>query len=113
MKYFLLNKGADAVYEAIAYLRIAGALEELTMSRGLRQAARDHAYDIGPKNEVSHIGTDHSTMCDRIERYGVWNNAVAENISLSEITGKDIILQFIIDDGNPKRSHRKNIFSQE
>jgi uncharacterized protein YkwD len=49
----------------------------------------------------------------QMERYGEWNKAIAENISFSEKTGKDIVLQFIIDDGNSSRGQRKNIFNSE
>jgi len=52
-------------------------------------------------------------MSERMERYGQWNRAIAENISFSEKTGKDIIIQFIIDDGNPSRGHRKNLFNPD
>lgn len=52
-------------------------------------------------------------MSVRMERYGDWNKAIAENISFSEKTGKDIVLQFIIDDGNSSRGQRKNIFNPE
>jgi hypothetical protein len=52
-------------------------------------------------------------MSERMERYGQWNRAIAENISFSEKTGKDIIIQFIIDDGNPSRGHRKNLFNAD
>jgi len=62
---------------------------------------------------VSHTGSDQSSMSQRMERYGEWNKAIAENISFSEKTGKDIVLQFIIDDGNSSRGQRKNIFNAE
>lgn len=64
----------------------------LRLSKGLTQASRDHAYDVGPKGEVSHTGTDGSSMSVRMERYGDWNKAIAENISFSEKTGRDIVL---------------------
>jgi len=85
----------------------------IVLSKGLVQAARDHAYDVGPKGEVTHRGTDDSTMSDRMERYGKWNKAIAENVSFSEKTGKNIVLQFIIDDGNETRGHRNNILNPE
>lgn len=59
------------------------------------------------------MGTDGSTMAERIEKYGVWHRSISENISFNEVTGRNIVLQFIIDDGNESRSHRKNIFNPE
>jgi len=109
----ITNEGPQAVQEAIAFLQTCTPAPPVTLSKGLTQAGRDHAYDIGPKGEVSHTGSDGSTMSERMERYGQWNRAIAENISFSEKTGKDIIIQFIIDDGNASRGHRKNLFNPD
>lgn len=113
-------EGPEAVYEAIAYVKTLGQLHPLRLSKGLTQASRDHCYDIGPAGGASHAGSDGSSMAERIEkylfhlqRYGRWHRAISENISFNELTGKNIILQFIIDDGNESRSHRKNIFNPE
>ena len=109
----ITNEGPSAVHEAISFLKSCQQSPNVTLSKGLTQAARDHCYDIGPRGEVSHTGSDGSTMSERMERYGQWNRAIAENISFSEKTGKDIIIQFIIDDGNASRGHRKNLFNQD
>ena len=109
----ITNEGPQAVQEAIAFLQTCSPAPPVMLSKGLTQAGRDHAYDIGPKGEVSHTGSDGSTMSERMERYGQWNRAIAENISFSEKTGKDIIIQFIIDDGNASRGHRKNLFNPD
>jgi hypothetical protein len=107
------EQGKDAVFEAIATLKTLGPLPPLKLSKGLTQAARDHCYDIGPQGGASHVGTDGSTMTDRIEKYGRWHRAISENISFSETSGRSIVLQFLVDDGNESRSHRKNIFNPE
>jgi len=97
----------------LAFLQTCAPAPPVQLSKGLTQAGRDHCYDIGPKGDVSHTGSDGSTMSERMERYGQWNRAIAENISFSEKTGKDIIIQFIIDDGNASRGHRKNLFNPD
>ena len=99
------------MYEAIAYLKTISSLSPFKISKGLCLAARDHCDDIGSVGGASHIGTDGSTMADRIEKYGKWYRAISENISFSELSGRSIVLQLIIDDGNESRSHRKNIFN--
>ena len=109
----LPHQGKDAVFEAIATLKTQPPLPPLKASKGLTQAARDHCYDIGPQGGASHVGTDGSTMTDRIEKYGRWHRAISENISFSETLGRSIVLQFLVDDGNESRSHRKNIFNPE
>lgn len=109
----ITNEGPAAVHEAISFLKSCQSAPPVRLSKGLTQASRDHCYDIGPKGDVSHTGSDGSTMSERMERYGQWNRAIAENISFSEKTGKDIIIQFIIDDGNASRGHRKNLFNND
>lgn len=101
------------MYEAIAHLKSVSPGQPFKLSKGLTLAARDHCYDIGPSGGASHVGTDGSSMADRIEKYGVWHRAISENISFNEVTGKTIVLQLIIDDGNESRSHRKNIYNPE
>lgn len=108
-----MTKGTDAVYEAIAYIKTISPIAPLKMSPGLTQACRDHCYDIGPTGGASHVGSDGSTMANRIEKYGKWYRAISENISFSETHGRSIVLQLIIDDGNESRTHRKNIFNPE
>ena len=109
----LTEEGDFAVFEAISYLINRDPVEPLKYSKGLTRAARDLAYDIGPKGLISHQGSDQSTMAQRAERYGKFGSLIAENISFSEITGKDIVLQFLIDDGDRNRSSRNNILSTE
>jgi len=109
----ITNEGPAAVHEAVSFLKSCQSAPPVRLSKGLTQASRDHCYDIGPKGDVSHTGSDGSTMSERMERYGQWNRAIAENISFSEKTGKDIIIQFIIDDGNASRGHRKNLFNND
>lgn len=88
-------------------------IKPLELSTGLSYAARDLAFDIGPLGTVSHSGKNEISLGDRIEKYGLWNDLVAENISFTEVTGKDIVIQFLIDDGNIERSNRNNIMSHE
>ena len=73
----------------------------------------DHANDIGPRGIAAHDGSDGSTMKSRIERHGSWNGRIGENISFGKDTGRDIILQLIVDDGVPGRGHRTNCFNPD
>ena len=113
--FFCINKkkGREAVLQAISFQKAAQPMTKLSLSKGLVQAAKDHCYDIGRQGMISHTGSDGSSMGERMERYGSWNVAIAENISFSEKTAKDIVLQFIIDDGNLSRGHRKNIMNNK
>ena len=109
----VLNEGAKAVDEAIAFLERQKALAPFSLSRGLSQAARDHAADQGNTGQTGHGGSDRSTMDKRIERYGTWGKTIGENIAYGAETARDIVIQLIVDDGVPSRGHRTNIFNPE
>jgi uncharacterized protein YkwD len=100
------EEGAPAVQEAIAALRAARPVEELQWSPGLTRAAGDHVRDQGPVGGTEHQGTDGSDPARRVERYGQWSGAVAENIAFGENPARDVVLQLLIDDGVPNRGHR-------
>ena len=74
------------------------------------KAAADHCADqaVGRRG---HDGSDQSNPEARISRYGNWGGAWGENIAYGKHSARDIILALIIDDGQPARKHRKNIFS--
>ncbi len=107
----LLNEGVKAVDEAIAFLERQAALPALSLSRGLSLSAGDHARDQGQSGATGHSGRDGSTMSQRIERYGQWQKTIGENIAYGPSTGRDIVLQLIVDDGVASRGHRANIFN--
>ena len=77
------------------------------MTRG----ARDHCKDLGATNSTGHKGSDGNFVDARVNRYGEWAKAIGENIAYGEENARDVVLGMIIDDGNPKRGHRENIFN--
>lgn len=104
------QEGIKAVDEAIAFLKRAKPLKPLEASEGLTLAARDHAEDTGPKGIAGHDGSDGSKSGQRMNRYGKWLRACAENIAFGPKNARFTVIQLIVDDGVPKRGHRKNIF---
>jgi len=109
----VLNEGAKAVDEAIAFLERQKPLAQMSLSKGLSQAARDHARDQGQTGQTGHGGSDRSTMDKRMERYGTWGKTIGENIAYGAVTARDIVIQLLVDDGVPSRGHRTNIFNPE
>jgi uncharacterized protein YkwD len=82
----------------------------LQPSQGLTFGARDHAQDMTLKGTTGHRGSDGSLPNDRISRYGTWKTTVGEAILYRVSTAREMVLDLIVDDGNPGRPHRNNVF---
>ncbi len=106
-----VNEGVKAVDEAIQFLRAAQPLPVLQVSKGMSLGAKDHMKDMTQSGKMGHKGSDGSLPEERVSRYGNWKLAVGENIAYSSSTAREVVLGMIIDDGNPGRGHRLNIFN--
>lgn len=104
------KEGLHAVDEAIGFLRSAKPLQPLTLSPGMSKGAADHCADQA-NGGFSHSGRDGSNPAKRMNRYGNWGASWGENIAYGKTRARDIVLALIIDDGQPARKHRKNIFN--
>lgn len=105
------EEGVAAVREAIRFLREQEPVAALEWSDGLWRAARDHARDQSTTGATGHEGADGSTMEQRMNRYGQWQSAAAENIDYGSAEARDVVISLIVDDGVPNRGHRTNIFN--
>ncbi len=98
---------ADAE-SAIQELKAMSPLPALTFDDQLSRASHDLAADKGPLPQP-HVGSDHSTAFDRMQRYGSYGAGAAENLG-GALTGFGTVAGFIIDWMNgPSYGHRKNI----
>jgi uncharacterized protein YkwD len=102
--------GIAALDEAIKFLQAKEPLGPLQASRGLSFGARDHTQDMVQKGTTGHRGSDGSLPNDRISRYGTWKSTVGEAILYRVTTAREMVLDLIVDDGNPGRPHRQNVF---
>lgn len=107
----ITKEGAQAVNEAIEFLKTAKPLPPLAVSKGMSLAAKSHVEDQGPKGLISHKGTDGSSPMDRMDRFGEVEGAWGENIDFGNNTARRIVMQLIIDDGVKDRGHRNVIFN--
>ena len=109
----MTNEGPAAVQEAIAALQQQQPLPALQWHEFLGKAAKDHVDDIGPKGGRGHTSTDGKSMSDRIAKYGEYKISSGENISFGQNSGRDVIIQLLVDDGVPSRGHRSNMLSTD
>ena len=107
------NEGADVVSECVKFMGSQKSLPVLVPSRGLTQAAKDHADTQSLAGQTGHTGTDGSDPFTRMKRYGSYTGASGENISYGSKTAREIVVTLLIDDGVKSRGHRKNIMSKD
>lgn len=108
----MTNEGVAVVNECISYMKKAKALPVLNPEKGLSLAAQQHSSTQGETDQTGHTGVDGSTPFTRIEKYGTFKTA-GENISYGAMSGRDIVVQLLIDDGVSSRGHRKNIMNKD
>jgi uncharacterized protein YkwD len=104
-------EGKEAYNECIAFLKKQAPVGKLTLDTELSKASQDHADDIGPSGSCDHVGTDGQTSADRIEKYIDWDVTLCENIDFGAVSGEEILISLLVDDGVPDRGHRNTIFN--
>ena len=107
------KEGAQALEEAIRFLKSTPALPPLTLSAAMSRAALDHVQEQGWNGKTGHQGKGGSTPDKRLARYGAWQHTMGENISYGSETAREIVIDLLIDDGVPDRGHRANIFNAD
>jgi hypothetical protein len=105
----LTSEGAAAVTDCIDHMTGRAPARALAPSAGLSHAARDHAADQGPSGEMGHVGSDGSTLSERISMHGKWGGYCGENISYGHEDPTEILISLLVDDGVPSRGHRDNL----
>lgn len=103
------NEGVAALDEAIAFVRTLKPLPPLELRAGMVLAAKDQVNDL-VTGRSGHIGSDGSSVGDRLSRYGTWAESVGEDIVYQSRSAREDVISLIIDDGVSTRGHRKNIF---
>ena len=103
-------EGKEAVHDAIKFLENQKSLPKLFLSEEISKACQDHIKDIGPKGMTGHEGSDGKNISDRIEKYGEWDGDIAENLDFGFKKAENILMNFLVDDGEKQRYQRSNIF---
>lgn len=104
-------EGAAAVREAIDALRKQPPVGPLTLSPALSDATRDLASYQAATGTLGHTGANGSSPSSRGSAHGRWTGTYDENVSYGRFaSGRDVVVDLLIDDGVPERGHRRNIF---
>ena len=104
------REGASAYREAINFLRSNPALPPLTATAGMSQASNDLVNEQSANGDVGH-GSGNNNMNNRLARHGEAGCSWSENVSYGPRTARDVVIQLIVEDGQPQRYHRANIFN--
>ena len=107
------SEGAEAVQDAINFLKNQNPVQELIYSKDIGLSCKDLIDDIGPKGLVSHEGVEIKNMYNRLEQYCDWDGVIAENIDFGFKIPENIVMNMIIDDGDENRYQRLNLFYPE
>ncbi len=108
-KPIMTNEGVKALHECVKVLKQVKPLPIMQPSKGLSLAAKNHQSDQAKTGKTGHTGNDKSDMRERVERYGVWQVRIAENIAYGNSSARQVLIFLLIDDGVKNRGHRTNL----
>jgi uncharacterized protein YkwD len=77
----------------------------------LHKSAAHHAQDMGAKGQLGHDSSDGTTFVMRIHKFHK-PVTVSENINYGYSDAVSIIMEMLIDEGVPDRTHRHNILGK-
>lgn len=109
----LTQEGPAAVDEARRFLTMAASAQPLRWDDALARMAAEHAADQSVTGGVGHDASDGADFSERVERHVRGRSVVSEIISYGEANHVDVVRQFIVDDGEPRRAHRTDLFESD
>ena len=117
-RVLVTKEGAAACEELYQALLTAPPRKPLRLERGLCLAANSHAFDLAAQDDAAAADSEEEpgpggdSLGERVERFGEWWGCLGENLSFGFREPADAVLWLLIDDGDPKRSHRGNILDE-
>lgn len=103
----LAHEGRRAPDETVERLRTLAPLPPLDASPCLAAAAEAHANDQATGGLRGHLGTDGARLGERVRRFmPLQGQACAELLSFGHASAHDVLVDLLVDDGVPSRSHR-------
>ena len=102
------NEGKYAVNVAINYLQQQDPLPEFKLSTEISNSCRDLVKYLGPNGLLTY-DEKNLNLYKRIDKYCEWDGAIAENLDFGFFKAENIVLNFLIDDGDDNRYQRYNL----
>jgi uncharacterized protein YkwD len=111
--YIKANDKDDDDYVEGLYgdLKRTKAMHLLKPLEALHKSSAHHAQDMGTKGQLGHDSSDGTTFIIRIHQFHK-PVTVSENINYGYSDAVSIIMEMLIDEGIPERTHRHNILGQ-
>ena len=97
----------SALLELITEMNKMSPRKKLDFKAELHNAADEWVKESGPEGVVGYA----KDWSDRIAKFCKWK-VCSSNISYGAFTPQDIVLQLLIDAGEPNRGHRKNLLDE-
>ena len=107
----LKNSADPEIKETVEFLQRQSPLAPLKLQVALLTSAARHATDQGRAGARGHVGTDGSSIRERIEAAAGEVGQVGEDIAFDADTGVGVARQLIVDHGVPDRGHRISLFN--
>ncbi len=107
----ITSEGAYAARELYTELVRLRPMGLLYPSEGLSRAADSHLQDLIRRRARGHAGQ--GGLRARVERFGNWENRLAENIAYGSFSPHDALLYLLINDQVSARSHRRIILDAD
>jgi uncharacterized protein YkwD len=107
------DEGKDACWDAIRTLEKTKPMQPLLWADLLVMPSREFVQDAGNKGIVSHIGSEGSSVMERLERYGKGQGANPRENNCYGVNDDsfDVVIRMLIDDGSPERANRSNLLN--
>ena len=102
----MTQEGAAPYLETIEYLRGKEKVNELIPSKALCEIAKE-VFDNMKNSETGEI--DEELYSNTIDKYGSFNGKFTRAVDLGGFTSEQIVINFLVCDGDPERSQREPI----
>jgi uncharacterized protein YkwD len=109
---YTTQEGWSAVEEAIKFMRAAKPQGPLNVSPGLCLTAATHVKDQSESGATGHKGADSTFIEERVKPFGTWQGGIGENLTYGDVSARERVLTWLIDDGFASRGHRMRTMSE-